>query len=283
MLNEIAIAGPILGFGGSPANKSTPSRPKMSEPTQNPGFTLPNAKPSHQIPGLGLLALGSENTNSVLRPEAPPFEPSRIGERNHGGPFEPPQPRRVARPDSFREETGRRPELGRRGDPTETGRRPLDVPEGDHPLFAPGRNRGDFESRRPGRDPWNEPRGPPGDFKHPNWREPSSNNFERRDRDLRSNDRGPPGPNFRGPPGERLFGPPADRLGILGSPPRNADADSRPGLLGPPPGQAPQQSVGSGPQGPPNARPSLLGAPPGGEFPHQVTDCLAHCDDYCCD
>lgn len=221
--------GPSFGLGNSPANKITPIRPKQSE-TQNPGFTLPNFKNSSTIPGFGSLEEVNttvENGNSALRPDAPSFKPGRPGERNNSGPFEPPAPQRLLQPNSFT---------------PEKGPRPFDGPQGDR--FAPGRPRGDFEGGGPQRESWDEPRGPPDDFKPPNWRDQGPNDFGHRGRDFRPDDGGP---NFRGPPGDRFHGP--DRQGILGSPPTSLDMDSRPGLLGAPPTQQPQQLM-QGPPGP---------------------------------
>ena len=221
--------------GPSLANKTTPTRPKQSE-TQNPGFTLPNFKSSPSIPGFGSLGevtSSVENGNSSLRPEAPPFNPGRPAERkqNQKGPFEPPAPQRLAQPITIKQEPGR-----------------FDGPQGDHNQFSHGHPRGEFEARRPGRDSWDDPRGPPGDFKPPNWRDQGPNDFGH-GRDFRP-DNG--GPNFRGPPGDRFNGP----QGILGSPPRNHEVDARPGLLGPPPPPQPQQLMqgSGGPQAGPNSQ-----------------------------
>ena len=177
-----------------------------------------------------------ENGNSALRPEAPPFQPGRPGERNQKGPFEPPAPQRLVQPNSFKQEPGQRL---------------FDGPQGDQ--FGHGRPRGDFEGRRPGRESWDQPMGPPGDFKPPNWHDQGANDFGH-GREFRSDD-------FRGPPGDRFNGP----HGILGSPPRNPDMDSRPGLLGPPP---PPQQPG-GPQAGPNSQAGNTGIPMANDFPHQ--------------
>ena len=161
----------------------------------------------------------------MLRPDAPPFQPGRPGERNHKGSFDPPAPQRLLQPNSFKQEPGQRPFDGPQRDPF--GRRP-----------------------GPGRDSWDERRGPPGDFKPPNWHDQGPNNLGR-------------GRDFRGPPGDRFNGP----QGILGSPPRNLEIDSRPGLLGPAPQQPQQLMQGSGgPQAGPN---SQGGAPRGDDFPFQ--------------
>lgn len=238
------IAGPLFGLGNSPANKTTPIRPRQSEP-QNPGFTLPNFKNSPTIPGFGSLGevkTTIENGNSNLRPDAPPFKPGRAGERNHVGQFEPPAPQRLIQPNSFKTEKG-----------------PVDGPQGDQ--FTPGRPRGDFEARGPRRESWDEPRGPSGDFKPPNWREQGPNDFGQHGRDFRPDDAGP---NFRGPPGDRFHGPIPDRQGLLGSPPRPLDMDSRPGLLGAPPAQKPPQLM----QGPPGSQGGPTG-PGENDFHHQ--------------
>lgn len=243
-----SVAGPSFGLGNSPANKTTPIRPRQSEP-QNPGFTLPNFKNSPTIPGFGSLGdvnTTVENGNSTLRPDAPPFKPGRPGERNHVGQFEPPAPQRLTQPNSFK---------------TEKGPRPFDGPQGDQ--FAPGRPRGDFETGGPQRESWDEPRGPSGDFKPPNWREQGPNDFGQHGRDFRSDDGGP---NFRGPPGDRFHGPMTDRQGLLGSPPRPLDMDARPGLLGAPPAQKPPQLM----QGPPGSQGGPTG-PGGNDFLHQGT------------
>ena len=238
------IAGPSLGFGNSPANKNPPTRPRQSE-SQNPGFTLPNFKNSPTIPGLGSLGgmnPSTENGNSALRPEAPPFQPGRPGDRNQKGPFEPPAPQRLLQPNNFKQEPGQRP---------------FDGPQRDHNQFGP---RGDFEARRPGKESWDEPRGPPGDFRPPNRRDEGPNDFGH-GRDFRSDDRGP---NFGGPPGDRFNGP----QGILGTPPRNPEVDSRPGLLGPPPQPKQLMQGTGGPQSGPN---SQGGMPMGNDFPIQGT------------
>lgn len=227
--------GPSLGFGNLPAKKTTPILPRQLE-SQNPGFTLPNFKSSPSIPGLGSLGeinSAAENGNSVLRPDAPPFQPGRPGDRNHKGPFDPPAPQRLLQPNSFKQEPGQRPFDGPQRDP-----------------FGHGQLRGDGRRPGPGRDSWDERRGPPGDFKPPNWHDQGPNNLGR-------------GRDFRGPPGDRFNGP----QGILGSPPRNMEIDSRPGLLGPAPQQPQQLMQGSGgPQAGPN---SQGGAPRGDDFPFQ--------------
>ena len=215
------ILGPSLGFGSSPS-KITPTRPKHLE-SQNPGFTLPIFKNSPAIPGLGSVTdrpPSNENGNSLLRPDAPPFNPVGQRERNQKGPFEPPAPQRLVHPSSFQH------------DPRQ---RPFDGPQGDHKQIGRGHSRGEFEARRPGRDSWDEPRGPPGDFKSSNWRDQGPNDFG----PGRSFGQDELRPNFRGPPGEKCNGP----QGILGSPPKNYEGDSRPGLLGPPPSSQPQQVV----------------------------------------
>lgn len=169
----------------------------------------------------------------MLRPDAPPFQPGRPGERNHKGPFDPPAPQRLLQPNSFKQEPGQRPFDGPQRDP-----------------FGHGQLRGDGRRPGPGRDSWDERRGPPGDFKPPNWHDQGPNNLGR-------------GRDFRGPPGDRFNGP----QGILGSPPRNLEMDSRPGLLGPAPQQPQQLMQGSGgPQTGPN---SQGGAPRGDDFPFQ--------------
>ena len=236
-----SVTGPSFGLGNSPAIKTTPTRPRQLE-SQNPGFTLPNFKNSPTIPGLGEITTTVENGNSSLRPDAPAFKPGRPGERNHMGPFEPPAPQRLGQPNNFQ---------------PEKGPRPFDGPQGDHSQFAPGRPRGDFEAGRPGRESWEEPRGPP------NWRDQGPNDFGHHGRDFRPDDGGP---NFRGPPGDRFHGPMSDRQGLLGSPPKNLEMDSRPGLLGAPPTQQPQ-SLMQGPSGPP---PGPTG-PGGNDFPRQGT------------
>lgn len=227
--------GPSLGFGNLPAKKTTPILPRQLE-SQNPGFTLPNFKSSPSIPGLGSLGeinSVAENGNSMLRPDAPPFHPGRPGERNHKGPFDPPAPQRLLQPNSFKQEPGQRPFDGPQRDP-----------------FGHGQLRGDGRRQGPGRDSWDERRGPPGDFKPTNWHDQGPNNLGR-------------GRDFRGPPGDRFNGP----QGILGSPPRNLEIDSRPGLLGPVPQQPQQLMQGSGgPQAGPN---SQGGAPRGDDFPFQ--------------
>lgn len=239
-----SIAGPSFGLGNSPANKATPTRPRQSEP-QNPGFTLPNFKNSPTIPGfgsIGEIAATVENGNSSLRPDAPPFKPGRPGERNHAGPFEPPAPQRLVQPNSFK---------------PEKGPRPFDGPQGDQSQFAPPARSRDFEAGRPGRESWDGPRGPPGDFKQPNWREQGPNEFGHHGRDFRADDGGA---NFRGPPGDRFHGP--DRQGgLLGSPPRPLNMDARPGILGAPPTQQPQQ-------GPTGSQAGPTG-PGGNDFPRQ--------------
>lgn len=218
---DLGEKGPSLGFGNSPS-KITPTRPKHLE-SQNPGFTLPIFKNSPAIPGLGSVTdrpPSNENGNSLLRPDAPPFNPMGQRERNQKGPFEPPAPQRLVHPSSFQH------------DPRQ---RPFDGPQGDHKQIGRGHSRGEFEGRRPGRDSWDEPRGPPGDFKSSNWRDQGPNDFG----PGRSFGQDEPRPNFRGPPGDKLNGP----QGILGSPPKNYEGDSRPGLLGPPPSSQPQQVV----------------------------------------
>ena len=238
------IAGPALGFGNSSANKTTPTRPRHSEP-QNPGFTLPNFKNSPTIPGfgsIGEITSTVQNANSALRPEAPPFKPGRPDA------FEPPAPQRLLQPNKIKQEPGQRA---------------FDGPRGDHNQFGHGRPGGDFEGRRPGRESWDDPpRGPPGDFKPPNWRDQGANNFGH-GRDFRPDDGGP---NFRGPPRDRFNGP---QGGILGSPPRNPEVDPRPGLLGAPPTQDNQQLM-SGPGGPQAGSNSQAGnAGMGNDFPRQ--------------
>ncbi|XP_068754632.1 uncharacterized protein [Montipora capricornis] len=236
---DLGEKGPSLGFGNSPASKITPTRPKHFE-SQNPGFTLPIFKNSPTIPGLeslGEMRSGHENGNSTLRPEAPPFNPGGLMERNQKGQFEPPAPQRLIQANSFKQEPRQRL---------------FDGAQGDRKQFGHSQ----FDGRGPARDSWDEPRGPPGDFKPSNWRDQAPNDI-RQGRDFRQDEEGA---NFRRAPGENRNGP----QGILGSPPKNYEMDSRPGLLGPPPSSQSQQMMqgSGGPQSGPNSQ-------GGNEFPNQ--------------